>query len=542
MSTVGKRRSNPNEAAAQHVLRHLGDPAALRQNSLVAPLFGGADGALRPASALTTLEDLIRRCAERLRSDETGSDEQRERRGRQHQILVRCDLGSEPHEQVASELGLSRRQFYRERKEAASYLAAFLEREIRERTARAQEVRLDRFALEVARAKALRLAGEPSASERILRDLVIAGEDFGRRVEPWCHLVDLLVNDNRSEEAEREVTRLRTELAGARHLDRAAARQAGVRIEMQVASHLWSQGKMRETLALDEREEGGLAEMARSPSPTVREFFVRTKIRQALCGLMSGSIARARNNLEEVRATLNSDDLPLAPRIEFLIVYGNLKDHAVGDSSETMTMVFEALDLARRHGLVELVIDAMSGLSSAAQVRGDHKAGREYVYEILPVAERAALPAQHGMVLNVAAISEAALGRHEAAVALAHRARSVLATNSLERIYSSLAEAQARVTIGQFAEAGSPATDAHAAAAAIGSDRLGGTALRLLAESAEGLGNLAAARERIVGAIAALEHEGPPSALLQAYRVAARITGDRRYERTATELAAAIHH
>ena len=63
------------------------------------------------------------------------------------------------------------------------------------------------------------------------------------------------------------------------------------------------------------------------------------------------------------------------------------------------------------------------------------------------------------------------------------------------------------------------------AAAAIGSDRLGGTALRLLAESAEGLGNLAAARERIVGAIAALEHEGPPSALLQAYRVAARITG-----------------
>ena len=146
------------------------------------------------------------------------------------------------------------------------------------------------------------------------------------------------------------------------------------------------------------------------------------------------------------------------------------------------------------------------------------------------------------MVLNVAAISEAALGRHEAAVALAHRARSILATNSLERIYSSLAEAQARVTIGQFAEAGSAATDAHAAAAAIGSDRLGGTALRLLAESAEGLGHLEAAREQIVGAIAALEHEGPPLALLQAYRVAARITGDRRYERTATELAAAIHH
>lgn len=540
MSTGGKRRADGGQAAAQHVLRHLGDPLALRDNPLVAPLFGGADAALRPASALAGVAELVKLCAERLRAEDNGSLESHERRERQYQILVRCDLGSEPHDAVATDLGLSRRQFYRERKEAAQYLAAFLQREMSERVAHSQEVRLDRFALEVARAKALRLAGEPGASERILRGLIAAGEDVARRVEPWCQLVDLLVNDNRSGEADDEIARLRGVLATTRNLDRASGRQARVRVEMQVASHLWYQGRLRDALALDEREEGALVDMARSPSPVAREFFIRTRIRQALCGLMSGSLARARGNLEEVRALLNSDDLPLAPRIEFLIVYGNLQDHAIRDSGATMPMVFEALDLARRHGLVELVIDAMSGLSSAAQIRGDHQAGRRYVYEILPVAEHAALPAQRGMLLNVAAISEAALGQHQTAVALAHRARSILAGDSLERIYSSLAEAQARVTIGQFAEGRTAAADAHAAAAAIESDRLGGTALRLLAESAEGLGRLESAREQIVGAIAALEREGPPFALLQAYRAAARITGEPRFARTAAELAAAI--
>ena len=34
---------------------------------------------------------------------------------RQRAILVRCDLNKEPHKSVAAQLGLSMRQFYRER-------------------------------------------------------------------------------------------------------------------------------------------------------------------------------------------------------------------------------------------------------------------------------------------------------------------------------------------------------------------------------------------------------------------------------------------
>jgi len=539
VSTNGKRRSaDSGAAAAQHLLRHLDDPAGLRHNALVSPLFEKVEGASRISAVLGRVQDLVRRCADTLRADTSGG-ESSERRERQYQILVRCDLGSEAHDAVAADLHLSRRQFYRERKEASEFLARFVEEYVRERFAQTQHVSLDRFALEVARAKALRLAGEPSASERVLRDLIASDDGFARKVEPWCGLIDLLTHDNRGVEAQRELEQLRHDLANTDGLGREEMLQSQARIDMQVAGYLWMQGRMSDTVALDERDEGSVVAMARSVNPSAREFFVRTRIRQAMCGLMTGALDRAAANLEDVRAMLSSEDLPLALRIEFLLVYGSLRDH-VGGSDDTLPLVGEALNLAKRHGLVELVIDAMSGLSSAAQARGDFAAGSRYVYEILPVAERSGLAMQQGVLLNVAAMSEAALGKHEAAIDLARRARTVLSVDSLEAIYSSLAEGQASLTIRDYAGAGAAAELAFSAASAIRSDRLAGTALRLLAESAAGLGKDAEARERIVGAIAALEREGPPYALLQALQAAARITGERRFRQTAAELSATL--
>jgi hypothetical protein len=539
----GARAGHLGTPAAQHLLRHLDDPSALRRNPLVAPLFEQGEGTPRASlDVLNRISALIRECAERIRADTSGPSESLESRERQYQILVRCDLGREPHATVASDLALSRRQFYRERREASEHLARFLVEYVRERIGRPQGVAIDRFVLELSRAKTLRLAGEAVSSERMLRDLIASGDGFARKVEPWCGLVDILVNDNRIVEAEHELDLLQTGLNEA-HLTRAEAAQCQVRVHMQTASYLWFQGRTREALVLDGRAEGVVTAMARFPRPEAREFFVATRIRQALCGLVAGTLERTRSSLEEARGVLvSSDDLPLALRIMFLIVSGTLKDHVAASSDETVGPVSEALALAQRHGFIELVIDAMSALSSSAQVRGDHVAGKRYVYEVLPVAERFALPAQRGMLLNVAAISETSLGRHEDAVRLAARARTILADNSLESIYSSLVEAQARLSTRAFAQAAKAAQAAYAAASAIWSERLAGTALRLLAESAEGLGRRVEAREHIVGSIAALEREGPPYALFQAYRAAARITGDRRHRRSALELGAALKH
>jgi tetratricopeptide (TPR) repeat protein len=528
--------------AAQHLLRHLDDPNALRGNPLVGPLFDQGEGSSRVSfEVMNRINALIRACAEQIRGDATAPRESRENRERQYQILVRCDLGREPHAVVAADLALSRRQFYRERREASQSLARFVAEYVQERVARPQALAIDRFTLELSRAKALRLAGEAATSERVLRDLIASDHGFSRRVEPWCGLIDILMNGNRIAEAEHELKQVQIGLEAASGLNRNAAAQSRARIDMQLASYLLFQGRMREAVALDARAEGVVTGMARSLSPEAREFFVATRIRQAVCAIMSGTLERARAGMEEARATLASaDDLPLALRINFLVAYGTVKYHVGGGIDESLALVAEALALAQRHGLIELVIEAMSQLSSNAQVRGDHLTGTRYIYEILPVAERFALPAQHGMLLNVAAISETSLGHHADAVRLAARAREILAGNSLESIYSSLAEAQARLSTRAFPQSSQAARAAFAAASAIRSDRLAGTALRLLAESAEGLGRREEAREHIVGAIAALEREGPPFALFQAYQAAARITGDRKYRRSAVELGSAL--
>jgi tetratricopeptide (TPR) repeat protein len=536
------RATESTALAAQHLLRHLDDPQALSRNPLVASLFDQGDGMARPsANILRHLHDAIRQCAEQLRADATSTRDDRESRERQYQILIRCDLGREPHTTVASDLALSRRQFYRERRAASEYLAHFLAEIAKRRAARPRAISVDRFLLENARAKYLRLAGEAERAQDALREIVASADDIGRKIGPWCTLIELLINCNRIGEAEAELDAAQQVIDGARGQQQSQVVQSQLRIDMQRASYYYFQGLMREAAEVDQRLEGSLVAMSRSASPELQEFFVATRVRQSLCDVMSGTVDRARTIIDEVGALLaaQSEVLPDL-RATYLITSGSIKDNALGGSTEAFNMLSEALGLAQSQGLTYLVIEAMSALANNAQGRGDFASGMRYIAEILPVAERFALPAQHGMLLNAAAMSEATLGHHEAAVGFASRARDVLAPNSLENIYSSLAEAQARVSTHGYALAARAAREAYEAASRIRSDRLAGTALRLLAESSAGLGRAEDAREYALAAVARLESDGPPVALLQAYQAAGRITGDRRLRSRAAELASAL--
>ena len=530
------RAADPVAVAAQHVLRHLHDPVALARNPLVVSLLQHPDGMTKTGGdAATRVQALVRSCADAIRTQSGGAAERRER---QYQILVRCDIDRESHEIVARDLGLSRRQFYRERNAAARSLAQFLVSRSRPLPA---SVSIDRFGLELSRAKALRLAGEAQRSESILAELVASSEEIARKVEPWCALVDILINCNRIEEGERALCEAEAVLQQGNGVSKDVRAALRARIDMQRASYLWFQGRIKEATEIDERTAPVVAKMAQSANTDAHEFYVSTRLRQVQCQLMSGTIQQAKADIRDIGEFLaRVESVPLSQRIAFLIASGYVTDHATDPSSDTSSVLRDALELAQRHGLIELVIEAMCQLSSHAQLRGDHAAGMRYIYDVLPIAERFALPSQHGMLLNVAAISEASLGHHETAVTLARRALDVLAPSSLESIYSRLAEAQASVTTRAFSAGRSAAMVAYDAARRIGSDRLAGTALRLMAESAAGLGGREEARAFALGAVACLEREGPPFALLQAYRVAARIAGDRRLRGRAAELSAAL--
>src|SRR5690348_1036783 len=94
--------------AAKQVLRSLDQPASLAENPLL------------DAIAFVTHDErraVVLRALDRLNPGAAiGADAERKRR--KHTIIVRCDVQGEQQDAVAAELGLSMRQFFRERGEA----------------------------------------------------------------------------------------------------------------------------------------------------------------------------------------------------------------------------------------------------------------------------------------------------------------------------------------------------------------------------------------------------------------------------------------
>jgi len=94
------------------------DERSLRRNPLLTYLDRHALGHDR-------LRAHVLRALERL-DPGSRADLASERRGRQHTILLRCDVQRKTHQAVAASLGLSRRQFYRDRRLALIAFAAAL--------------------------------------------------------------------------------------------------------------------------------------------------------------------------------------------------------------------------------------------------------------------------------------------------------------------------------------------------------------------------------------------------------------------------------
>jgi tetratricopeptide (TPR) repeat protein len=99
--------------AVRALLRALGDPRALRNDPLAKRLPGDVRASIRASLASVASPSGVAALAERRR--------------RAARIIERCDLDGEPHDVVAAELGLSRRQFYRDRQLALELLAIELE-------------------------------------------------------------------------------------------------------------------------------------------------------------------------------------------------------------------------------------------------------------------------------------------------------------------------------------------------------------------------------------------------------------------------------
>jgi hypothetical protein len=119
-------------AAASHALIHLADEEELIRNPLLK--------ASEPRPSYEAVRTAALRALETLAPADRGGTLQKQHRG--YDILVRCEVRREAKKCVIDSLGLSRRQFYRERHEALLRVAAAIQAELQRTRPSAMPVEL----------------------------------------------------------------------------------------------------------------------------------------------------------------------------------------------------------------------------------------------------------------------------------------------------------------------------------------------------------------------------------------------------------------
>ena len=160
-------RTPDQDSLVRHLLRHIGNPRQLRSNPLVAQLFADAPDHNRDRVVVRRLRAMIAEAMDALLQEADDDPKRAEILRRRRTIVLRCDLGGEPHKRVAAELGIDRRYFYRERRRARDHIARLFPLDAAAGDWGRAAVAIDRVDLSLTHARSLRAAGMHAAAAAI---------------------------------------------------------------------------------------------------------------------------------------------------------------------------------------------------------------------------------------------------------------------------------------------------------------------------------------------------------------------------------------
>jgi hypothetical protein len=524
--------------ACMHMLRHLDDPLALRRNALVAPLFRRARAERSPrrafAQKIERVRTIVESAAEALRSDEAAGDAGP--RDRQYQILKRCDLQRESRETVMRDLGISRRQFYRDRAAACGYVAWYVAEQLREVEPLPTFV-VDLFEAGHERARALRYAGELDRSADALRDMIAQPVSARKKVLPWITLVELLNDDSRGEEASHELNEARR---FAHAHTSVAAEQLQQLALVQEASVLWALGEEKKALDADEATKNELHWLVRCTDAPIAAAAIKSHLARAQRAFLLGDYRASQADITLAGELMDRcERLPLAHRLQYLLLDGDRKIFSPGEFRVARAPLAEVAGIAQAHGNLELLSIALGDMALIAQTYGDLDTAARHSRESLALSSRAPRGVRGHMLLNGAEIA-AERGHSRDSIELATQAQRCFPERGLGASVSWYHVARGLLALRDYSGAREAAEKLRQNAALGGNPRLLGSGLRLLAQAYYGLDEVTKAHEHIDAAILVLERFGHPFALRAAYLSSAKITGRHEHRRMAGEITASF--
>lgn len=477
-------RSDPTRSrycATRHLLRNLRQPRSLRRNPLAREAFAGGD-----------LSGAMRTVASRVDAALHAMD----RDARQASILVRVDVQRHDPRAVAADLGLSIRQFHRERRAAHE----------RFYSAYATKPTLPSISLDdgfaqrlLERASRLGDAGEISSATAILHDVACSGAD------------DVLRCDALVRRAEIDAWAHRLPRARA-HLNAADAILAKRSAEELRDLHDASQAV---SLLVRWFTEGPLAAAHAREAANGRATLVR-----AAAALRGGEAEHAARLLHKLDTTALSPEFA----VDAFILQGELIDFSPETPMLSEQLFARAAELARANGFVgrELYATHQLALTRWAHTRNPRE--RAAYRALVDRVDRSLPPRLRSYLIFSAADVELAIGHPQRALRAAEIATRV-STNRYELFSARGLAAGALLRLGRTDAAADQAALAADAARSEGHARVLALAQRISAQAHLFAGNRRAARTAIEESIECARRFSSPHALAQSQAVLGRIGG-----------------
>lgn len=506
------------EQACRHLLLHLDDATKLGSNSLVAGIFERRHHSLKAGTARRQAVDDIRRivksAADELKTGASGSDAAH--RHRQHQILVRCDLGGEPHKQVALDLGISLRQFYRERRSVRVWLAGFIEKAA-ERFNKQPAFVFDGFDLALNRAQWLFELGAARESFDALKDLRNSEAEPRKKLAAWTALIEMSARIGESANATREWS----------HAKAQCSKDVEPWLDVVHGTVLWYSGSESAALRADQRSRRALDGLAKSDDRLGREFALRQCIELLRRmgwteppATRAGMFQRAEEIIESI------DDPSPILRASLLCELLNFRVVQLGESHLVRPLLDVAFDLTRKYGLHESHALCLLTLSQIEELDGRLRQSTGAVHEyqrLLPGVKTISIK----RLLSIrAADVEAQIGCPAACIGTTRSLREGVVNRSHLWVLSTLLEGKLLMELRDYKRAMPLFREVHAASrdsVLSKATEMASTSMRFLATSYAELGRMREAREHIDEALRVLATGDHPIPLRRAQRVAAKI-------------------
>jgi hypothetical protein len=527
-------RSSSPDALARHLLRHLMDLRELQRNGLAAAFLRELPS---NDSLLVRHEKTVRWIRKGVASMALG----RERNAHLHsEILRRCDLLGETHAAVWFALGLSRRAFYYERREALTRLAMLLRADARRATMHVRHG-LDVFELRLASARSLQNAGHLELALHESEELIDAAASPEQRVRACAVALESQFLRGRCDDARLRLMTLEQQLGG---LSAGSARDAAALIVAATAcaNARWNLGEAGEAL-----ERLRAAERAFAPQPTLLEdqrvahAWAQALLRIANFHAITGDASAALSVVADAAALLSrSDGADPDVRAELSTMQAFVVLTLDRPLVEAEAPAQAALTLAQEHGLVGRAVEAAAMLSLVQAVSGDYRAALRTGHSGLSLAHR--LPTHQVCVFLRLILARIYAARHDAATscALLDEASREIPAGSALGVFRDTTAAAIALASHSFRAALQRSQAAADAAHRSGFRRVTGAAMALQAKALYALDRPRAAAAAADAAVAILERVGARYSLAEAYDLSGRLTCNRRHARLASELRAIL--